>query len=97
MRIGDVVTYVDAAGHVVPARVAAVVGSGPSGYKALDLITAASETVPGVLHVGDAPHGPCWCREGDPLPTPAPEPPIWPDDDEEPARRTRARAAKRSD
>ena len=95
MRVGDAVTYVDAAGHVVPARVAAVVGSGPSGYKVLDLLTARSETVPGVLHVGDAPHGPCWRREGDPLPTPAPELPVWPDEDD-PARRTRARGAKRS-
>jgi len=94
MRVGDLVTYVDVAGHAVPARVAAVVGSGPSGYKVLDLLTATSETVTGVLHVGDAPHGPCWRREGDPLPTPVVEPPTWPEDD--PARRTRARGAKRS-
>ncbi len=37
MRVGDQVAYVNSRGGAVAARVQALVGSGPSGFKTLDL------------------------------------------------------------
>lgn len=52
MRVGDAVILGTTSGGT-PAQVTAVVGSGPSGYKVLDLVTAAGQTFAGVAHLRD--------------------------------------------
>ena len=63
MRIGDVVTYLDGRGGKHQATVTAVVGSGESGYKRLNLayfldgVLFGPQSVP---HVGDIDGNDCW-------------------------------------
>jgi hypothetical protein len=52
MRVGDEVTL-GTAGGSTPARVTAVVDAGPSGYKVLNLVTAAGLEYPRVENVRD--------------------------------------------
>jgi hypothetical protein len=60
MRAGDVVWYVD--GHPAEAKVLAVVGSGPSGYKQVDLVTAVGQEHRAVPHVRDRNGMGYWCQ-----------------------------------
>jgi hypothetical protein len=60
VRTGDAVTYRDSLGVAHVATVAAVVGSGASRYKVLDLsywVEGVHATQAGVPHVGDAVQG----------------------------------------
>lgn len=54
MRVGDAVLYVETPGKVVEARVTAVVGAGPSGYKELDLVTATGRVYTCAPYVRDS-------------------------------------------
>lgn len=86
MRAEKAVRYATADGASVPAVVVAVVGTGPSTYKRLDVAVGA-EILRDVPHVKDAAGGPCWHLPEEDAPVvfhPIPEPaPFASDDDEE--------------
>jgi len=64
MRPGDVVLYVETAGIGTDAQVTAVTGAGVSGYKVLDLVTAAGREVRLVPNVRDSDRlTGYWCAE----------------------------------
>ena len=72
MKRGSAVFYVDGAGRSCPATVSAVVGTGGSGYKVLDLLLADGRDKTGVPYQADA-TGAYWAFEA-PAPKPEPEP-----------------------
>lgn len=74
MRTGDRVLYVGTPGKPEPATVMRVLGSGPSGFKILDLQTAAGKTAQAVPHVSEYPldSGYWVLTESDVKPAPAP-------------------------